>query len=167
GVDCIGYRLEEDDGRRMIPEALAAAGVRGAAVGELARSGSIEVAGRVVRVEEVSAPRPGQSLAVTMDTRVCDGARALARGADLVVSEATYLATEQEEATARGHMTARDAATLAHEAGARRLALTHFSQRYLSLDPFRAEAGAIHPDVVVAEDLAVVELPRRRSLAPG
>jgi ribonuclease Z len=163
GVDCIGYRLQEDDGRRMLPEALAAAGVRGPAVGQLARQGSIEVGGRVVRVDEVSAPRPGQALAVTMDTRLCDGARALARGADLVVAEATYLASEQEEATARGHMTARDAATLAREAGARRLALTHFTQRYLSLDPFRAEAAAIHDDVAVAVDLAVVEVPRRAS----
>ena len=96
-----------------------------------------------------------------MDTRICDGARSLAGGADLVVAEATYLATEQDEATARGHMTARDAATLAREAGARRLVLTHFSQRYLSLDPFRVEAAEIHPDVVVAEDLAVVQVPRR------
>jgi ribonuclease Z len=163
GVDCIGYRLQEDDGRRMLPEALAAAGVRGPAVGLLARGGSIEVGDRVVRLEDVSAPRPGQALAVTMDTRLCEGARELARGADLVVAEATYLRSEQAEATARGHMTAGDAATLAREAGARRLALTHFSQRYTTLDPFRAEAGAIHPDVVVAEDLAIVEVPRRET----
>lgn len=166
GVDCVGYRLQEDDGRRMLPDLLAAAGVRGPAVGQLARLGAIEVGDRVVRLEDVSAPRPGQSLAVTMDTRLCDGARALARGASLVVSEATYLAGEQAEATARGHMTARDAATLAREAGARRLVLTHFSQRYLSLEPFRAEATAIHPDVVVAEDFAVVEVPPRE-VTPG
>jgi ribonuclease Z len=161
GVDCVGYRLEEDDGRRMLPEALAAAGVRGPAIGTLARQGSIEVDGRVVRLEEVSAPRPGKALAVTMDTRTCAAALELARGADLVVAEATYLSGEQAEATARGHMTARDAATLAREAGARRLVLTHFSQRYTSLTPFAEEATAIHPDVVVAQDLSVVEVPRR------
>jgi len=161
GVDCIGYRLQEDDGRRMLPEALAAAGVYGPSVGLLARRGSIEVGARVVRLEDVSASRPGQSLAVTMDTKVCDSARSLARGADLVVAEATYLASEQTEATARGHMTAGDAARLARDAGARRLALTHFSQRYVSLEPFHAEATAIHPDVVVAEDLVVVAVPQR------
>jgi ribonuclease Z len=161
GVDCVGYRLREDDGRRMLPEALAAAGVRGPAVGILARQGSIEVDGRMVRLEEVSTPRPGQVLAVTLDTRTCPAALELARDADMVVAESTYLGTEQAEATARGHMTARDAATLAREAGARRLALTHFSQRYTSLASFGEEARAIHPDVVVAEDLAVVEVPRR------
>jgi ribonuclease Z len=160
-VDCVGYRFQEDEGRRMLPEALAAAGVRGAAVGELARRGAIEVGGRTVRVDEVSVPRPGQALAVVMDTRVCPAAKELARGADLVVAESTYLGSEQAEATARGHMTAADAATVARDAGARRLVLTHFSQRYTSLTAFGEEARAIHPDVVVAEDLAVVAVPRR------
>src|SRR5579863_2245519 len=33
GVDCYGYRLQEDDGRRMLPQRLEAAGVRGPMVG--------------------------------------------------------------------------------------------------------------------------------------
>src|SRR5437016_881605 len=39
GVDCQGYRLQEDEGRRMLPERLEAAGVRGPAVGALLREG--------------------------------------------------------------------------------------------------------------------------------
>src|SRR5882724_9138718 len=39
GVDCYGYRLQEDDSRRMLPERLEAAGVRGPAIGELMRQG--------------------------------------------------------------------------------------------------------------------------------
>src|SRR5262245_23664299 len=35
GVDCCGYRLQEEDGRRMLPDLLEQAGVRGPAVGEL------------------------------------------------------------------------------------------------------------------------------------
>lgn len=160
-VECIGYRMQEDDARRMLPDKLDAAGVRGPDVGRLSREGSIEVDGRIVRLDDVSAPRPGQSLAVTMDTRPCAGARALAQGADLLVSESTYLATEAEEARAYMHMTAAEAAGMAKEAGVRRLALTHFSQRYGSLEPFRAEASAIHPDVFVAADLSTVEIPKR------
>jgi ribonuclease Z len=161
GVDCHGYRLQEDDGRRMLPEALAAAGVRGPAVGELTRQGQVTVAGRTVRIEEVSTPRPGQSFALVMDTRPCAGAEQLARGVDLLVCESTYLNSEAQEAHDHYHMTAVQAAELAERAGARRLALTHFSQRYTSLEAFGQEAAAIHADVVVAEDLTRVAVPKR------
>ena len=163
GVDCQGYRLQEDDGRRMLPERLEAAGVRGPAVRALQQSGRIEIGGRTVWLDDVSAPRPGQSFALVMDTRPCAGAEALARGADLLVCESTYLEAEAQEAHDHFHMTAAGAARLACEAGARRLALTHFSQRYLERDDFAREASALHPDVVVADDLTRVPLPPRRA----
>jgi ribonuclease Z len=161
GVDCYGYRLQEDDGRRMVPELLEQAGVRGAAVGLLQRKGEITVGGKTVRLEEVSVARPGQGFALVMDTRPCAGAARLARGADLLVCESTYLNGEAQEAHDHYHMTAVDAADLAREAGVRRLALTHFSQRYASGAPFAEEAAPIHPDVVAADDLTRVPLPRR------
>jgi ribonuclease Z len=162
GIDCQGYRLEEDSGRRMLPDRLAEAGITGPAVRQLLQQGHLEINGRIVRVEEVSEDRPGQVCAVVMDTRLCAGAEALARDADLLVCEATYQQTEAGEAHERFHMTAAGAAELAKRAGARRLALTHFSQRYLTLEGFASEASAIHDDVFVANDLAQVALPPRR-----
>ena len=80
-----------------------------------------------------------------------------------MVAESTYLGSEQAEATARGHMTAADAANWwrGRHLRARRLVLTHFSQRYTSLTAFGEEARALHAAVVVTEDLAVVHMPRR------
>jgi ribonuclease Z len=161
GVDCYGYRLQEEDGRRMLPERLEEAGVRGAAVGVLQRKGEITVGGRTVRLDEVSVARPGQAFALVMDTRPCAGAERLARGADLLVCESTYLGGEAAEAHEHYHMTATDAATLARKGGVRRLVLTHFSQRYPSAAPFAEEAAAIHPDVIAAVDLARVPVPRK------
>jgi ribonuclease Z len=84
-------------------------------------------------------------------------------GADLVVAEATYLDADADVADAHFHMTARQAATLARRAGARRLVLTHFSQRYTDLTPFRVEAeDAFGGEVVVADDLTRVSAPPRR-----
>jgi ribonuclease Z len=130
-------------------------------VGRLLREGRVEAGGRVVRLEEVSEARPGQAFALVMDTRICPGAEALARGADLLVSEATYQADAAREAHERFHLTAAGAAGLAARAGARRLGLTHFSQRYATLDGFRAEAEALHPDVFCAGDLDRLEVPPR------
>src|SRR5262249_15267203 len=143
-IDCLGYRLQEADGRRMLPEKLAAVGVRGPAVGKLQREGVIEANGRVIRVEEGSELRPGQSLAVVLDTRPCPAAYDLAREADLLVCEATYLESEAQEAHDHYHMTARQAAEIARASGVRRLALTHFSQRYTAPIEHEREAGAVH-----------------------
>ena len=161
GVDCFGFRLEEDAGLRMLPEALERASVRGPLIRDLMTQGHLVIDGKTVTVEEVSVPRPGQSLAFVMDTRPCAGASELARGADLLVCESTYLASEAEEANAHRHMTAEQAATLALEAGVKRLVLTHFSQRYPSLEGFGLEAGRVFRDVVVARDLERVPVPKR------
>jgi ribonuclease Z len=163
GIVCQGYRLQEDDGRRMLPDRLEQKGVRGPAIGRLMKEGQLTINGELVRLEEMSEHRPGQALAFVMDTRRCAGAIALARGVDLLVCEATYLETERVEAHDHYHMTAAGAATLAREAGVRRLALTHFSQRYLSLEEFQNEAASLHPDVVIADDLMRVPVPPRRS----
>jgi ribonuclease Z len=114
-----------------------------------------------VRLEDVSEVRRGQRVAFVLDTALCDGAVELAEGADLLVCEATFLDRDRELAEAYLHLTARQAGRLAREAGARRLVLLHFSQRYPDLEEFAQEAGAEHGDVVVARDLDVVPVPPR------
>ena len=162
-VDAYGYRLEEPDGRRMLPERLEAAGVRGPDVGRLQREGAIDAGdGRRVTLDEVSEPRPGQRVAFVMDTRLCDAAFALAERADLLVCEATFLAADEALAREYKHLTAAQAARIAAESGARRLVLTHFSQRYPDPSAFLAEAQAVFPDVVVASDLQRIPVPPRR-----
>jgi ribonuclease Z len=160
----LGWRLQEPDGWRMLPDRLEAAGVHGAARAELRRAGTVDVGGRTVRLEEVAVPRPGRSVAFVMDTRDCAGARELAEDADLLVIEATFLDAERAVAEAAGHLTAAQAATIAREAGVRRAVLTHFSQRYPSLDGHLAEARGAAPDLdlVVARDLDRIAVPPPR-----
>ena len=162
GADTLGWRVEEPDGRRMVPERLAAAGVAGPDVGRLQREGELRVGGRRVTVEEVSEHRPGQAVAFIMDTRMCDAARELAAGADLVVCESTFVTGEEALAESYGHLTAAQAARLAADAGARRLVLTHFSQRHPDEETFLADARPWFGDVVAARDLQLVRVPRRR-----
>ena len=161
-ADTFGWRVVEADGRRMLPDRLEQAGITGPDVGRLQREGSLRTTGgRTVTLEEMSEPRRGQVFAFVMDTRLCDGARALADGADLLVCESTFLQRDADLAPAYGPLTAAQAARLALEAGARRLVLTHFSQRYPDDAPFAAEAGRIFSDVVVARDLDRVPIPAR------
>jgi ribonuclease Z len=97
-----------------------------------------------------------------MDTRLCDAVYALADGADLLVIEAMFLTQDAELADRYGHLTSRQAAQVAAECGVRRLVLTHFSQRYLDTARYLDEAAeAFAGDIVVAEGLARVPVPRR------
>lgn len=162
GVESFGYRLDEVPTPRMCPDKLAALQIVGKDIGELQRAGSIQHQGKCVRLEDVSTPRAPQSFAFIMDTRLCDAAFALAEGVDLLVCESTYLDTERREAKEYGHMTALQAARIAKEAGARRLVLTHFSQRYADIGQFTAEASTMHDDVVAAVDGKRIAVPPRR-----
>lgn len=161
GVETFGYRLKERDGRRMSPERLAAAGIRGPAVKEILSRGSLQVEGREVRLEEVSDARPGQIFAFVMDSRPCPGADRLAANADMLVCEATYQDSERREAWEHQHMTATQAAEIARKAGARLLVLTHFSQRYPDVEGHLHEARQVFPEVVAAADLKHFSVPRR------
>jgi len=161
-VDAIGWRVEEPDGRRMLPARLASAGISGQDVGRLQAEGHLDIGGRTVTIDDVSEHRAGQSFAFIMDTAWCDAALELAAGADLVVCEATFLSQDEDMATEYGHLTARQAGRLAAQAGARRLVLSHFSRRYPDMQTFADEAGEEFDDVILAADLDHIGVPARR-----
>jgi ribonuclease Z len=164
-VPTFGYRLAEPDGRRMLPDKLAAVGITGPDVGRLQQQGELLAGGRRITLGEVSEPQPGQRFAFIMDTRLCDAAFELADGADLLVCESTFADAEAALARDYGHLTAPEAGRIAAEARARRLVLTHFSQRYDPADGQRlaAEAASVFGgEVVLARDLARIPVPARR-----
>jgi ribonuclease Z len=159
-VESYGYRLVEPDGRRMLPERLAAHGIKGPDVGRIQREG---VLGGVC-LDDVSEVRRGQRFAFVMDTRLCDGAYALADGCDMLVIESTFLDDDIELAVEHGHLTAGQAARVALDCGVRHLVLTHFSQRYSEPDEFERQArdAGFAGELTVAHDLLRVPLPKRR-----
>ncbi|MRH86682.1 ribonuclease Z [Nocardia sp. SYP-A9097] len=162
-VEAFGYRLTEADGRRIVPERLRELGLSGPIVGRLQHDGEVEIDGRTIYLDEVSEPRRGQSFAFIMDTRMCDGVHDLAAGVDMLVIEATFVDADTHLATEFGHLTAGQAGAVAARAGARTLVLTHFSQRYRSLDEHLAEARKeFDGEIVVAEDLMRIPVPPRR-----
>ncbi|MBR7835490.1 ribonuclease Z [Actinospica durhamensis] len=162
GIESYGYRLTEPDGRRMLPDKLAALGVTGPHISELQREGRIELDGETVTLEDVSAPRPGQAFAFVMDTRLCDGVYALADHADMLVIESTFLTEDAPLGAEHGHLTARQAAQVATDCGVRTLVLTHFSQRYSDPAAFEREAREVFDgELYVAEDLMRFPVPKR------
>ncbi|MEE2903422.1 MAG: ribonuclease Z [Myxococcota bacterium] len=163
GVETFGYRIKEADSYTMIPEKLREAGIKGKEIGDLQKNGTLVKDGKEFRAEDFSVPRKGQCVAFIMDTRFCENAIRLAQDADMVICDSTYLSSEKSDAKKNGHMTAGQAATVAKEANANLLVLSHFSQRYTSLKPFYEEASKIHPNVVVAKDCTRISFKSERS----
>jgi ribonuclease Z len=160
-----GWTLEEDPrpGRFHLDRAVALGVPKGPRFGALQRGEAVTLDdGRVVRPEEVvDPPRRGRKVAITGDTRPCRATIEAARGADLLVHEATFGDEESDRAAETMHSTAREAGRVAREAGVGRLVLTHLSTRYdhawqtLAGQAREEWAGALD----VAQDGMVVELP--------
>ncbi|MGW3769201.1 ribonuclease Z [Actinomadura verrucosospora] len=165
-VEAYGYRLEEPDGVTMLPDELAARGVRGPLIRRLQEEGRVTTpAGRTVALAECSVTRPGQKVAFVMDTRLCDGVRELAAGVDMLVIESTFLGEDAALAAEYGHLTAAQAGAVAAEAGVGRLVLTHFSERYPAADEHRftdEASAAFGGDITLVHDLDRIPLPPRR-----
>jgi len=117
--------------------------------------------GRVIRPEDlVGAPRHGRTVVYSGDTRPHLALIEAARGADLLVHEATFGGDELDRARETGHSTAAEAARVAAEAGVRRLVLTHISPRYgRDAAELLAEARAIFPETIIARDGLSIDVP--------
>lgn len=165
-AESIGYLLVERDRLgRFDPERARELGIpEGPLWGQIHRGEPVTLEdGRVVQPADlVGPPRPGRTLAYTGDTRPSDTVVEAARGADLLVHEATFGEDERDRAKETGHSTAAEAAQVARSAGARRLVLTHISPRYMRDAPeLLAEARAVFPETVIARDGLAIDIPFR------
>ncbi len=160
GVENIGWRVTEADTRKFDTEKLAFYGIRGPQVKELEEKGKILIHEREVSLEEVSWIRPGDSVSVVIDTLPCQSAVEIARHASILLCESTYLEEHRELAMLHNHLTAKQAALIAKEAGVRQLILTHFSARYQSLKGFEVEAKSVFSHTFIADDLVTFPFPK-------
>ncbi|QLC35691.1 ribonuclease Z (plasmid) [Halarchaeum sp. CBA1220] len=99
--------------------------------------------GTIVHPEEVVGdPRPGRRIVYTGDTRPTEPVVSAAENADLLIHDAMFTQDRQQRARQTRHSTAQEAATVASEAGVKRLALTHISSRYATdAGPLENEAA--------------------------
>jgi len=160
GVENVGWRITEPDTVKFHKDELKKLGIDGPDVRRLQHEGSLEIGGRRISLEEVSHLRKGDVFAYIVDTRPCPAAYALAKGAKMLVCESTYLDEEKELAHEYQHMTAKQAAEIARDAGVHTLILTHFSARYRDPGDLEQEARKIFPNAFAADDLKRFAFPK-------
>lgn len=120
----------------------------------------VVVGGRAIDPSEVvSPPRRGRKVVISGDTRPSDRLAEFARGADVLVHEATYSDDLGDRAEETLHSTAREAAEVARRAGVGLLILTHFSARYPDVRGMLKEAREVFPNTIAATDLLRIPVP--------
>jgi ribonuclease Z len=163
-ADTVGYALVEHERLgRFNPDKARELGIpEGPLWGQLHQGKTVTLAdGRTVGPADiVGVPRAGRTLVYSGDTRPHFPVIEAARGADLLVHEATFGGDELERARETGHSTAAEAGRVALEAGVRRLVLTHISSRYnRDASELLAEARAVFPETVIARDGMTMDVP--------
>jgi ribonuclease Z len=154
GADSFGFAFEEKPRLRLRPERLAALDVpAGPERRRLLQGDPVVLAdGRTIAPDEVvGPPAPGTRLVVVGDAEDAAELLDVAKDADALIIEATFLERDADKAALRSHLTAARAARLARDANVRALYLTHLSNRYQQGE-IEAEARAIFPGAVVARD---------------
>ena len=161
GVSALGYALLERPrpGRFDVATADALGVPNGPARGALQRGESVTIDdGRVVTPDMVlGPPRSGRKVVFAGDTEPAETVIEAARGADLLVHEATFCDEEADRAADTRHSTARGAANVARDADVALLALTHVSPRYFGRE-VAAEAREVFPGTVVPRDFDTIDV---------
>lgn len=160
GIDNIGWRIKEADVRKFDKSKLDQFGVYGPLVRNLEELGKISIGGKEIFLDDVSWIKKGDVFSIVIDTLPCREAILAAKDAKLLVCESTYLESEKALAKKHRHLTAKQAAEIAKEANVQHLILTHYSARYVHLEPFLEEARPIFPNTDVADDLKRFSFPR-------
>jgi ribonuclease Z len=155
-VPAVGYCLKEKDRWSIDEVKLKELGLRrGRWLEILKRKGEITIKGKHIKIEEVAKLKPGLKIVYSGDTRPCENILRLAKDADILIHDGTFL-EEDELDTAHGNV--KDAAKIAKRAGVKYLILTHISRRYQDIKELEEQAREIFPNSFVAHDLMKVSI---------
>lgn len=108
-------------------------------------------------------PLKQRAYAYCSDTSYTEKILPYLQNIDLLYHEATYAGDLAERARETKHSTAKQAATIARKANARKLIIGHFSARYKDLTPLLDEAREVFPETWLANDGSVFEIEPERS----
>jgi ribonuclease Z len=158
-IPCIGYSFIEKDRLNIDVDKQKKLGVKdGPHLRKLKEGKTIKYKGKEIKPEDVTYVVEGKKITYIADTAACENAAKLAKEADVMISESAYAANLQEKADEYKHLTAKDAAMLASQADVKKLILTHFSQRYKTVEEIEEDAKTIFPETACAFDFMKIKV---------
>ncbi len=152
-VPTYGFELVEKDRRRIKLAAVKKLGIpEGPLLGKLQRGHNVEFKGKEVSFKDMTYIVKGKTIGIISDTRLCDSCFAIAKDKDIIICDSTFSKKDEQKAHDYFHMTSEQCANIAAQSGAKKLVLTHFSQRYKEINELLSDAQDIFPETVAAYD---------------
>ncbi|MDD5790066.1 MAG: ribonuclease Z [Spirochaetia bacterium] len=162
---CVGYTLEELDrpGEFNVEKARELGVPVGPLFGKLQRGEPITLEnGKTVSPEDVmGSRRSGRKFSFVTDTLYLPSIAREVQGSDLLICEGMFSDDCEDQAKEKKHMTSRQAAEIARDSGAKRMALIHYSPRYSDkeLPVLLEQAREVFPKAELSRDRMHFDLP--------
>ncbi|MBU0472224.1 MAG: hypothetical protein KKF65_06350, partial [Nanoarchaeota archaeon] len=157
-TSCIAYSFVENDLRKINLAKAKKYGLKeGPELGKLQDGKSIVVNGKKIIPDDVSSLKKGRKLTFIFDTLPTQTCFDIANNSDVLVSEAVYMSDMKDNSEKYKHMTTQDAALIANKANVKRLIITHFSQRYKTLEKLEEEIQTYFANSSCAHDFMKVK----------
>lgn len=160
-IQCHGFLVErKTKGRKLLPHKCSEYEIPATFYYRIKQGEDyIRKNGEIIKNEWLTEEGPSaKRYAYCADTIFTDSFIDDIQGVDTIYHECTYLQDNIDKATQRHHSTAAQAAEIAKMANAKQLLLGHFSSKYKNLEPFKEEASAIFPNVIVTTEGAAYEI---------
>ena len=156
---CLAYSFIEKPKRRINLEYLKKFDLqKHPLLGNLQKGKNIVYKGKKIKVKDATYIVPGKKITYITDTTLNNNCIKAAKDADILICEATFASDLEKKAKEYLHLTAKQAAIIAKRAKAKKLILTHFSQRYKSLNHLLDEAKKVFKNTIIAEDFMSIEI---------
>ncbi len=162
---CVGYTLEELDrpGEFNVEKARELGVPVGPLFGKLQRGEPITLEnGKTVSPEDVmGSRRSGRKFSFVTDTLYLPSIAREVQGSDLLICEGMFSDDCEDQAKEKKHMTSRQAAEIARDSEAKRMALIHYSPRYSDkeLPVLLEQAREVFPKAELSRDRMHFDLP--------
>ncbi len=152
-VPAVGYCFEEKAHWKIDLSLAKKFGLKaGPLLQKIKQDKKLKIGKLVIKLEDIAHMSKGRKIVYSGDSLVCKSLFLAAKGADILIHDATFIEPMPE----RPHSSVIEVSKLAKEYGIKRLILTHLSRRYKSSKEILNVAKPIFKNVVIAEDLMKV-----------
>lgn len=160
-INCWGFRFDEKEKERNIdPSKIEQHQLSLEEILKAKQGEDIVRESAYIRNESITLPAaPLQSYAYSADTKYFKKMADYVKDVKLLYHEATFTEKHSDRAKSTMHATAKQAATVASDAGVQKLLLGHFSARYKNTAPILEEAKSVFVNTICVEDGEEYTLP--------
>ena len=158
-IPALSYSLTEREYSKLEESKIKEMGVPRHLLEKIRKDGSVQVNGRTISLEDISAGiRKGRKVSYSGDTRRDQSLLELFRNSTVLIHESTGEKSNENKVISYGHSTGNDAGIQARDSNSRKLILIHFSPRYNDIKPILEEARSVFQNVTAADELMELEV---------